>query len=147
VRVGISLARDERHHAGDACRGENLGFDVVSVGEHLFFHGPTPNAFIALAAAGATERIRLVSSLTIVPVYPAALLAKLVAGLDLVSNRRLYPGAGVGGEYAPEFEAPGVKLASRGARTDETLGLLRELFTGEPVDFTGRFSRVPGLRL
>lgn len=148
MRVGVSLGRDERHHAADARRAEELGFDLVSVGEHLFFHGPTPNAFIALsAAAGATERIRLLSSLTIVPVYPAALLAKLVAGLDLVSNGRFDLGVGVGGEYAPEFEAAGVELASRGARTDETLGLLRELFTGEPVDFTGRFTRVPGLRL
>ena len=148
MRVGISLGRDERRHAADARRAEELGFDQVAVGEHLFFHGPTPNAFVALAAAaGATERVRLLSSLTIVPVYPAALLAKLVAGLDLVSNGRFDMGVGVGGEYAPEFEAAGVELTSRGAKTDESLGLLRELFTGERVDFTGRFTRVPGLKL
>lgn len=148
MRVGVSLGRDERGHAADARRAEDLGFDMVAVGEHLFFHGPTPNAFVALAAAaGATERIRLLSSLTIVPIYPAALLAKLVASLDLVSNGRFDLGVGVGGEYAAEFEAAGVNPVTRGAKADETLDLLRELFTGERVQFSGRFTTVPGLRL
>ncbi len=148
MRIGVTLGRDEQGHPADARRAEQLGFDLVSAGEHLFFHGPTPNAFVSLAAAaGATERIRLLSSLTIAPIYPAALLAKLVAGLDLVSGGRFDLGIGVGGEYPPEFEAAGVDPTTRGARTDEALELMRALFTGEPVDFDGRFTRVPGLAL
>ena len=71
-------APDPADVPGAARRAEELGFDLVTSGEHLFFHGPTPNAFLTLAAAAAvTERIRLVSTLTLLPLYPMALVAKL----------------------------------------------------------------------
>ena len=148
MRVAITLGHDQRRFAHQARWAEEAGFDAVSVGEHLFFHGPTPNAFVALAAAaGVTERIRLLSSLTIVPVYPVALLAKLAATLDQVSNGRFDLGVGVGWEYPPEFVAAGVALTERGARTDEALRLLRPLLAGDTVSHTGRFAEIPGLRL
>ncbi|HEX3790813.1 MAG TPA: LLM class flavin-dependent oxidoreductase [Pseudonocardiaceae bacterium] len=126
-----------------ARRAEEQGFDFFCCGEHVFFHGPITNAFVALAAAaGATERIRLLSALTVLPVYPAALAAKLIATLDRVSQGRFELGVGVGGEYPPEFAAVGVPLAERGARADEALDLLSRLFTGEPVTFHGRFSTI-----
>jgi alkanesulfonate monooxygenase SsuD/methylene tetrahydromethanopterin reductase-like flavin-dependent oxidoreductase (luciferase family) len=69
----------------------------------VFFHGPTPNAFITLAAAaGATTRVRLMSSLTILPLYPAAFAAKLASTLNNVSSGRLELGVGVGGAYPPD---------------------------------------------
>jgi probable F420-dependent oxidoreductase len=148
VRVGITLGRDERGVARDARWAEQIGFDQLACGEHLFFHGPTGNAFITLAAAaGATERIRLLSSLTIVPVYPTAILAKLVASLDQVSNGRFDLGVGVGGEYPPEFVAAGVPVGERGARTDEALRVLAPLLAGETVTHHGRFFDIPGLAL
>jgi probable F420-dependent oxidoreductase len=148
MRVAITLGRDHGQFARQARWAEEAGFDAVSVGEHLFFYGPTPNAFVALAAAaGATERVRLLSSLTIVPVYPVALLAKLAATLDQVSNGRFDLGVGVGGEYPPEFVAAGVPLTERGARTDEALELLRPLLSGDAVSHTGRWAEIPGLRL
>jgi alkanesulfonate monooxygenase SsuD/methylene tetrahydromethanopterin reductase-like flavin-dependent oxidoreductase (luciferase family) len=120
----------------------------VACGEHLFFHGRTANTFVVLAAAaGATERIRLLSTLTILPVYPAALAVKLVATLDQVSNGRFDLGVGIGGEYPPEFEAVGVPVRERGARTDEALELIRQMAGGAPVDFDGRFTRIDGLAL
>lgn len=148
MRVGITLGRDERDVARDARWAEEIGFDQVASGEHLFFHGPTSNGFITLAAAaGATERIRLLSALTIVPVYPAAVLAKLAASLDQVSNGRFDLGVGIGGEYPPEFVAAGVDTRHRGPRTDEALGVLGPLLAGETVTHHGRFFDIPGLAL
>ncbi len=121
---------------------EDAGFDFIAAGEHLFFHGPVHNAFVALAAAAAvTTQIRLLSALTIVPVYPAALVAKLAVDLDGLSGGRFDLGVGLGGEYPPELAAAGVDRSRRGRYTDETLGLLQELFTGKPALSLG------GLRL
>jgi probable F420-dependent oxidoreductase len=127
---------------------EDRGFDLLACGEHLFFHGRTANAFVVLAsAAGATERIRLLSALTILPVYPAVLAAKLVGTLDQVSGGRFDFGVGVGGEYPAEFAAAAVPVHERGARTDEALELITRLLGGEPVDFAGRWTTVDGLAL
>ena len=148
VRVALFAGTDPGSAADDARQAEALGFDGVSGGEHLFFHGPVSNAFITLAAAaGATSRVRLISSLTLLPLYPAALAVKLATSLDQVSNGRFEWGVGVGGEFPPEFAAAGVDPADRGARADEALELARLLWSGRSVTFDGRFTRVPGLRL
>jgi probable F420-dependent oxidoreductase len=129
-----------------AATAEDTGYDGVAAGEHLFFHGPHPNGFVALAAAaGATSRIRLLTSLTVLPLYPAALAAKLATTLDQVSGGRFDMGVGV--EYPPEFVAAGVDVTERGARTDEALELMHALWAGGRVDFDGRFTRVPDLAL
>lgn len=120
----------------------------VACGEHLFFHGPTPNAFVGLAAAaGATTKAALVSSISLAPLYPAALFAKLVASLDRVSGGRFELGLGAGGEYPPEFEAVGVDPASRFRRLEETVAISRLLFAGGPVDFDGEFTRLRSVQL
>jgi probable F420-dependent oxidoreductase len=148
MRIGITLGHDQADHAREARWIEEAGFDQVSAGEHLFFHGPTANSFVTLAAAaGATERIRLLSALTIVPVYPPAILAKLVSSLDQVSGGRFDFGVGVGGEYPKEFEAAGVDPKQRGARTEEALEVLRPLLAGEELTHDGKFSHFPGVTL
>jgi probable F420-dependent oxidoreductase len=148
VRVGISLTPDQRRVAATARWAEQAGFDYLACGEHLFFHIPTPNAFVALAAAaGATEHIRLLSALTVLPLYPAVVAAKLAATLDQVSNGRFDFGVGVGGEFPPEFAAAGIPVHERGRRTDEALELILKLFSGERVDHIGRWTQVPGLTL
>lgn len=131
-----------------ARRAEELGYDLVACGEHVFFHVPTTNAFVALAAAaGATSRIGLLSAATVLPVYPAPLAAKMAVTLDGISGGRFELGVGVGGEYPPELLACGVDPAERGARADEALALLTRLFSGEPVHHDGEFWRLDGLAL
>ena len=148
MRVVLTLGPDQRAVAAEARAAEDAGYDGVATGEHLFFHGPVTNGFVTLAAAaGATTRIRLLSSLTVLPLYPAALAAKLATTLDQVSGGRFDLGVGVGGEHPPEFVAAGVDVAQRGQRTDEALELLQRLWRGETVDFDGRVTRVPGLAL
>ena len=148
MQVVLTLSVDQGAVADEARAAEDAGYDGVATGEHLFFHGPVTNAFITLAAAaGATGRIRLLSSLTVLPLYPPALAAKLAATLDQVSKGRFDMGVGVGGEYPPEFVAAGVEVSERGARADEALALLKLLWGGRPVDFDGRSARVQGLTL
>ncbi|WP_158550694.1 LLM class flavin-dependent oxidoreductase [Geodermatophilus sp. TF02-6] len=148
MRVVLTLSSDQTAVAAEARAAEQRGYAGVATGEHLFFSGPVGNGFVALAAAaGATSRIRLLSSLTVLPLYPAALAAKLATTLDRVSGGRFDLGVGVGGEHPAEFVAAGVEVSERGARADEALALLRALWAGGPVDFTGRFTRVPGLTL
>ena len=69
------------------------------------------------AAAAATERIKLLSGIALVPLYPPALLAKLIAMLDVISDGRYSFGIGIGGEFPKEFDAVGVPVKERGART------------------------------
>lgn len=148
MRVVLTLGNDQRVAAAEARSAETQGYDGVATGEHLFFHGPVTNAFVSLAAAaGATSRIRLLSSVTVLPLYPAALAAKLATTVDQVSNGRFDLGVGIGGEYPAEFVAVGAQVADRGARADESLQLLKALWTGRAVDFDGRFTRVPELAL
>ena len=148
MKVGLLLGGEDNRWRAEAQMAEGAGFDYAACGEHLFFHGPTPNSFITLAAvAGATERIRLLSSISLVPLYPSALFAKLVASLDRVSSGRYELGVGAGGENAAEFEAVGVDLSSRFRRVEETLEVCRLLFAGGPVHFDGEFTRLDGVEL
>lgn len=150
MRVGLVLpgGADPAAAVAAARRAEELGFDLVASGEHVFFHGPVPNAMVTLAAvAGATERIGLLSAISLLPVYPAALAAKMAATLALVSGGRFELGVGVGGEFPAELRACGVDPADRGARTDEGLALITRLLAGEEVTHRGRFAELDGLRL
>jgi probable F420-dependent oxidoreductase len=112
------------------------------------FHGPVGNNMVSLAAAaGATERIKLMSGIVLVPLYPAALLAKQVAMLDVVSDGRFSLGVGVGGEFPKEFDAVGVPVKERGARTDEALEVMHRLLTEKDVHFDGRFTKLDGVTI
>lgn len=126
-----------------ARRAEALGYAYLTSGEHVAFHSPQANAFITLGvAAGATERIKLLSSVTLLPLYPPVLAAKMTAMLDVASGGRFNLGVGIGGEYPPEFEAAGVPVKQRASRTDEALQLLTRLLSEERVTFEGRYNRV-----
>jgi probable F420-dependent oxidoreductase len=148
VRAGLMLTAGPAGVPAAARRAEELGFGLVSSGEHVFFHGPTSNSFLTLAAAAAaTERVRLVSTLTLLPLYPMALVAKLTASLDQLSGGRFELGVGVGGEYPPEFAASGVPVAGRGRRADEALAVLLPLLSGERVTADGEFGTLADLCL
>ena len=147
VEFGIGLRRVD-DIAASAREAERLGYQFVSTGEHVFFYGPVNNGLIALAAAaGATSSIRLMSAITLVPLYPPPLLAKMVATLDVVSNGRFHLGVGVGGEFAKEFDACGVPVRERGARTNESLAIMKRLWTEDDVSVEGRFTRLAGVTL
>ena len=124
-----------------AQRAEHLGFDFLGCGEHVMFHGPVANTFISLSvAAGATQKIKLLSSIVLLPLYPAALVAKMGAALDVASHGRYNFGVGIGGEFPKEFEACGVPVKQRGSRTNEALEVINRLWTEEKVSFEGKYT-------
>ena len=142
LHFGANLALGAAQTAYQAKWMEDLGYEYVSSGEHFMRGNPPGPSHAALpllaVAAGATEKIRVVSSIILTPFYHPLTLARFSATLDIASNGRLTLGVGIGGEFPNEFEAAGLKVSQRGRRTDECLEALRLLWSGEQVDFQGR---------
>lgn len=140
IEFGTALPGTEKT-AEFAQRAEELGFDYLGCGEHVMFHGPVGNTFISLSvAAGATKKIKLISSIVLLPLYPAALVAKMGSALDVASNGRYNFGVGIGGEFPKEFEACGVPVNQRGSRTNEALEVINKLWTEKNVSFAGKYT-------
>ncbi len=142
IHFGASAVLGAAEIAAEARWMEDLGFEYLSVGEH-FMRGSPPgptHASLPLlgVAAGATEKIRLLTSILLVPFYHPLTLARMTASLDIASGGRLTLGVGVGGEFPIEFEVAGLNVRQRGRRTDECLEAVRQLWTDENVNFEGR---------
>jgi len=145
-------ARLEAENVAERARQlEQLGYDYGGAGEHFMRGNPpiptTATLPIMAAAAGATQRIRVVSTILLLPLYHPVLLAKLTSTLDIVSSGRLTLGIGVGGEFPVEFEAMGVPARERGGRSNESLALLKRLWTEEHVTHHGRFFQLTDVTL
>jgi probable F420-dependent oxidoreductase len=131
-----------------AVEAEKLGFDSLWMGDHIAFPAPILDAFQVLACcASHTTRIQLGTCVYLLPLRHPTVVAKGVATLDYLSDGRVIFGVGVGGEFPREFEASGVPVKERGARTDEALPLLRRLWGGEPVAHAGRHYRFEAVLL
>jgi probable F420-dependent oxidoreductase len=115
-------------------------FDIAWTGDHLLWHYPILDPIVTLSSAAlVTERVRLGTGILHVPIRPVLQTAKSLASLDYLSGGRLVVGAGVGGENDREFDAVGVPVTERGARTDEALQAFRALWRDERASFHGRF--------
>ena len=127
---------------------EALPIDSLWVGGHVASPNPSPEVMVALARLGAlTERVRIGTSILLLPLYPPAIVAKQIADLDRATGGRVTLGVGIGGEYPAEFRACGIPIEERGPRTDESIGLLRRFWTAEPVTHRGRFYPVEDVRI
>jgi probable F420-dependent oxidoreductase len=131
---------------------EDLGFDSLFITDHLlaakrFYSVSFLEPLSALAvAAGATERVRLGTSILIMPLRNPVMLAKELATLQFLSENRMILGAGVGWNEQ-EYAALGVQKSERGKRTDEMLDILIPLLEGETVTYHGRHYSVDDLFL
>ena len=100
-----------------------------------------PLAMMAYLAR-ATARLRLGTSVLVVPYRHPLLVAKMLATIDVLSKGRVILGAGVGW-LREEFEAVGAPpFEDRGSVTDESLRLMRAAWSTDPVSFAGRHSKV-----
>ncbi|MDH4145456.1 MAG: LLM class F420-dependent oxidoreductase [Acidimicrobiia bacterium] len=150
-----------------AIEAEDRGYDSFWVGEHLaFFDSYTPaypgseDGRIPIAAdqgmpdpllllswaAAVTKRVRLATGICLLPQRSLPYTAKEVATLDWLSGGRVDFGVGVGWQRE-EFDAAGVPWERRGARTDEYLDALVELWTKDPSSFDGDFVRFAPARM
>ena len=132
----------------ELCRmAESLGYDTVMVGHHHFLDGQISDPFTLLAGIAAqTETLRVATAIFLLPLHHPLQVAERVATLDQLSGGRV--SLGVGSGWNPlEYEAFGSSLRERGARMDESLGLLRRLWTERDVEGTGRFWRFPPLTI
>lgn len=124
---------------------EAAGFDAVAVTDHPIpddawmkdggHHALDP--FVALSfAAAATTKLKLLTYVYVLPYRNPFLSAKAAASLDVASGGRLIFGI-ASGYLEPEFGALGVPFAERAALTDEAIGVMKRVWTGESVDVTG----------
>jgi probable F420-dependent oxidoreductase len=136
---------------------ERLGFDSVWISDHFFLslarygggtelHGSLEPLTTLAALAMETDRVRLGTLVLGAPFRPPAILAKMATGVDLLSSGRFDLGIG-SGWYEEEFRAFGYPFGSAGERfeiLEETLEVLKLLFSEGPVDHAGKRFRLAG---
>jgi probable F420-dependent oxidoreductase len=160
MRIGVSLLNnwgieDAQALVGLATRAEALGFDSVWVHDHVFNVGHVfdriggrpyyePLTLLSFVAAR-TQRVRLGTSVLVLPYHNPIRLAKTAATLDVLSGGRLVMGVGVGA-IETEMEAMGSPFKERGAVTDEAIAVMRTLWSEEDPRFDGRYSRFAGMK-
>ncbi|MBX6389813.1 MAG: TIGR03619 family F420-dependent LLM class oxidoreductase [Frankia sp.] len=145
LRVGLTWGGDPgRARAYDA----EPAIDSLWTGGHVASRNPTPEAMMGLARLSAlTERVRIGTSILLLPLYSPAIVAKQVADLDRVTNGRVILGVGIGGEYPQEFRACQVPISERGRRTNESIQLLRRLWTAEEISHDGPYYPMADVRI
>jgi alkanesulfonate monooxygenase SsuD/methylene tetrahydromethanopterin reductase-like flavin-dependent oxidoreductase (luciferase family) len=126
-----------------ARRLESLGYDGFWVTENA--RGREP--LLVLATAAAVTDLDIGTGVLLLPLRHPTLLARELATLDRLSDGRLIVGVGVGGERAPDFDAYGIARKERGARADESLELMRRLWSEHDVSYDGRFYKIDGTTL
>jgi len=136
-----------------AVRAEALGYDSVWVSDHVVvpranvanFGETIFDPLVTLAVvAGATSRVRLGTTVLIVPYRQAVVTAKMVSSLDALSGGRVVLGVGAGW-VAAESAMLGVPFAERGPMTDEYLRAMQELWTSPSPSFAGKYVRFDDL--
>jgi alkanesulfonate monooxygenase SsuD/methylene tetrahydromethanopterin reductase-like flavin-dependent oxidoreductase (luciferase family) len=124
--------------------GENNGFDHVWLSEHHFIEdGYLPSILpVAAAIAARTNRIRIASGVLLMPFHNPIRLAEDIATVDVISGGRFELGVGIG--FKPEeFVGFGVSSKERGARTDQSLDIIRRALAGETITFKSDFFEFP----
>jgi probable F420-dependent oxidoreductase len=167
MRLGVSLPNVGIDHGKEtllpiAQAAERLGFDSVWAAHHVVLPYERESTYpyqrsgteIAMspgmqwldpivtlsAVAAVTERVRLGTSVFVLPYRDPVTLAAELAALDVLSEGRLVLGVGIGW-MREEFDAIGVPAAERGARTEEHLEVMKTLWSEDPASFHGRFTR------
>src|ERR671917_1463005 len=126
---------------------ESVGFQALSVNDHLVFPRPWLDGPTALAAVlTSTERMVLATTVALPVGRGPVPLAKALAAIDLLSGGRLVVGVGPGSS-ARDYAAVGIPFEERWKRLDEAVQVLRALWLGEGPPFRGEFYSTEGVTL
>jgi alkanesulfonate monooxygenase SsuD/methylene tetrahydromethanopterin reductase-like flavin-dependent oxidoreductase (luciferase family) len=136
VKIGIGIPNQVRNVDASiigpwAARAEEAGFSTLGTVGRIAYPGVADTVALAVAA-GATSRIGLFSNVLLGPPWPAALLAKEIAGIDGASGGRLTLGLGLGNRE-DDFLVDGLPMKGLGKRMDADLEVYRSVWAGEPV--------------
>lgn len=131
--VGLRPIRDSAQAA------EELGFDKVWLGDHLFFRGPILESLTAAAfTLGATRRLGVATGVLLPALREPVVLAKQLSSLAYIADGRFSLGIGVGGEFEPEWDAVGISVRERASRTDEFLQIWESWSAAGALEHRGR---------
>src|SRR5690349_20333073 len=143
---------DAGEYVGLAQAAERLGYDTLTVSDHLFHTDFTsrypysrtgeppydaathwPDAWVSIGAmAAVTSRLNFATNVYVAPARDLFTVAKAVSTAAVLSGNRVRLGVGVGW-CADEFRQTGQDFHTRGRRLDEMLPALRALWRGGPV--------------
>jgi probable F420-dependent oxidoreductase len=147
VSVGRATDLDAHALGRYGALAERLGFVSLLLGDHVYTDGSHVLSITNLAVlAAATEQIRLGFCAYVLPLRDPRWAAKELAELDRISGGRLIAGLAAGSNEA-EFGRFGIPFNERGDRLDEGIAVLKQIWSGEPVDFQGRFHQFSNVRL
>jgi alkanesulfonate monooxygenase SsuD/methylene tetrahydromethanopterin reductase-like flavin-dependent oxidoreductase (luciferase family) len=144
VSIGLNISpavHADMDPVGTAVRAEELGFDFVSVNDHLTGVGPRLEIWTLLAwIAASTSTLRVATRVLGVPYRNPAVTAKMAESFDRLSGGRLVLGLGAGASET-EFNALGLGTAALRDRLqglEEAILITRGLWAGEPFSLAGR---------
>lgn len=128
--------------------GEQHGFDDIWLSEHHFIDdGYSPSILpIAAAIAARSKKIRIGTSVILMPFYNPVRLAEDAATVDIISGGRFQLGVGTGYKVE-EFDGFAVSSKERGSRTNEGLEIISRLWAGETLTFKGKHFEVNKVKL
>ncbi len=152
VRIGYLLPTREQVMRGRpeaapllalAERAEGLGFDSIWVGDSILARPRHEPLTLLSAVAARTRRAELGTAVLLPALRNPVVLAHGIATLDQISEGRFILGVGIASDVPnirAEFVACGVPFEKRVGRMLEGLRLARELWTGKPVTWNGRWA-------
>jgi probable F420-dependent oxidoreductase len=150
VRIGYGLGtrglRDDDEFIPLCQTMDRVGYDSIWLSERLT--SPVLDPIVALSvAAGCTRRLKLGTSVIVIPGRNLAVLAKELATLDRLSRGRLLLAFGSGASEQAEHQAFGIDPRERGRWMDEAMPLLRRMWEDAPVDHDGPRFHYQGLNV
>jgi alkanesulfonate monooxygenase SsuD/methylene tetrahydromethanopterin reductase-like flavin-dependent oxidoreductase (luciferase family) len=128
-------------------KAAQLGFDALSVNDHLVFAVPWLDGPTALAAVMQhSEQMTLATTVVLATVRGPVAVAKTLGALDRLSGGRLVVAVGPGSSEQ-DYAAVGLDFSERWPRFDEAIGALKALWQPDRAPFVGRFYSTEGVRL
>lgn len=146
--VAVGVGGNESRLAAWTRHVEEGGIDGVFVGDHVTFYGSGSDGLLQLATIGAVStKLELQTCVYLLALRHPTPVALQAAMIDRWSKGRLILGVGIGGEDPNEWWACGVDPKTRARRTDESMQILRSLWTQDETTFDGKYFKLNNVRM